>query len=229
MHWAGKAFKILYSEYGRQHWWPAETPFEVCVGAILTQNTSWSNVEKAIANLRSKKLLSRDAILSCSDLELEQLVRPSGFYSQKAQRLKEFCRSISLDELDALSVMEARARLLAVKGIGKETADSILLYALRKPIFVIDAYTRRIHGRITGEDAFKVGYDELREGFEAALGRSTQKYNEMHALLVEHAKLHCTKSNPLCNPCPLRGMCRHYFSLRRQGKNNKEVSFQPKP
>ncbi|MCX8206030.1 MAG: endonuclease III domain-containing protein [Candidatus Micrarchaeota archaeon] len=207
MHWAEKAFRILYSEYGRQHWWPAETPFEVCVGAILTQNTSWKNVEKAIANLRKMRLLSPEAMLSCEDGVLEAAIRPAGFYSQKARRLKEFCKQVSLGELDKMGIAEARKKLLSVHGIGKETADSILLYALGKPIFVVDAYTRRIYERITGESAAHIRYDELREQFEGALGGSAQKYNEMHALLVEHAKLYCTKSCPKCGACPLKPMC----------------------
>lgn len=199
-------FSILYSEYGPQHWWPAKTPFEVCVGAILTQNTSWRNVEKAISEMRRRGLLSREAVLKASLEELQEAIRSSGFYVQKAKRLKEFCEKADFDVLAKADVMKARDHLLSINGIGKETADSILLYAFRRPIFVIDAYTRRIYGRVSGETIDE--YDVLREIFESSLGRRTQVYNEMHALLVEHAKIYCTKNDPKCIKCPLLKICK---------------------
>ncbi len=200
-------FKILYSEYGPQYWWPAETPFEVCIGAILTQNTSWKNVEKAIAEMKRRGLMDCEAIVNAGDDELQDAIRSSGFYVQKARRLKEFCSKADFDMINRMSVSAARTYLLSINGIGRETADSILLYAFKKPIFVIDAYTRRICERVTGDRVDD--YDELREMFEGAFGGSVQKYNEMHALIVEHAKLYCTKNNPKCISCPLLKLCRY--------------------
>lgn len=209
-----KVFEILYAEYGRQYWWPAKTRLEVCIGAILTQNTSWRNVEKAIANLKSKNLVDCKSILNSDIYEIEEAVRPAGFYRQKAERLRLFCERADLDLLCDMSLEEARSHLLSIKGIGKETADSILLYALKKPIFVIDAYTKRIYSRLFDLDAASLNYDDLRNKFEAALGKSVSKYNEMHALLVQHAKLYCRKK-PLCTRCPLSHLCMYNKSINQ--------------
>ncbi|MEM3364243.1 MAG: endonuclease [Candidatus Micrarchaeia archaeon] len=201
-------FNILSRTYGKQNWWPADTPFEVCVGAILTQNTSWKNVEKAIANMKRGNLLSGSAILDSPTHILEKAIKPAGFYRQKAARLKYFCRHVYFDAIRKMSLHDARAHLLSLKGIGRETADSILLYAFNKPIFVVDAYTKRIYGRVfEGNESTALDYEKVRTVFEKALGKSAPKYNEMHALLVEHAKKHCTKSNPKCISCPLFRMC----------------------
>ncbi|MGB9634948.1 MAG: endonuclease III domain-containing protein [Candidatus Micrarchaeia archaeon] len=208
-HLIRQMFNIFYEEYGPQHWWPAKTPFEVCVGAILTQNTSWRNVEKAIREMEKEGLLDYKRILECEDEVLEKAIQSSGFYKQKAKRLKEFCKSIDFDAIKRLDVMEARKQLLSINGIGKETADSMLLYAFKKPIFVIDAYTKRIYSRVTGE--YVEDYDTLREMFEDSLGRSVKRYNEMHALLVEHAKLYCTKNNPKCTSCPIKSICKYSY------------------
>ncbi len=202
-------FVRLYSEYGPQHWWPAKTRFEVCVGAILTQNTSWKNVEKAILNLKSKRLLDRESMLNADLSLIQEAIRPAGFYRQKAERLELFCERVDLNALSRMSLRSAREHLLSIKGIGRETADSILLYALNKPIFVIDAYTKRIYSRLIGIGIEDIGdYDDLRQLFENALGKSASRYNEMHALLVQHAKLYCKKSSPLCSSsCPVSHMC----------------------
>ncbi len=208
-HGINALFKTLYSEYGKQHWWPAETQFEVCVGAILTQNTSWKNVEKAIAQMKKKKLLSEKAILDSDTAVLEEAIRPSGFFKQKAKCLKDFCTQAYFYGIKQMSVQDAREHLLSIKGIGCETADSILLYAFNKPIFVVDAYTKRIYGRIyEGKDSTSLDYDDVRFIFESSLGKSAAKYNEMHALLVEHAKLFCAKNNPRCVSCPALEMCK---------------------
>ncbi len=201
-------YRRLFDYFGPQHWWPAESDFEVCVGAILTQNTSWSNVEKAVENLKRAGALSPDAIASMPQDELEKLIKPSGFYRQKAKRLKEFCRwLIDTGGLDALREMPldvARNRLLEVKGIGRETADSILLYALEKPIFVVDAYTYRILLRhnIIDEDT---DYDTMQELFMNAFSPDVELFKEYHALLVMAGKNFC-KKKPLCDGCPLKGV-----------------------
>lgn len=215
-----KLFKILYSEYGPQHWWPAKTPFEVCVGAILTQNTSWKNVEKAISQMKRKGLIDCKSILDSDMRTLETAIMPAGFYKQKAKRLKQFCERAYFNALHHMSVQDARAYLLSIKGIGRETADSILLYAFNKPIFVIDAYTKRIYGRIfEGKyEGTTRDYDDLRIEFEHALGSSTKVFNEMHALLVEHAKRFCTKRNPNCSSCPVRKMCRYWAKHQTRRK-----------
>jgi endonuclease-3 related protein len=208
-----KVFDRLYAHYGPQQWWPGETPFEVMVGAVLTQNTAWSNVEKAIGNLQANAALSPDAILATPPAQLAAWLRPSGYFNVKAARLREFCRwyveRSGLAGLQALPTEELRRELLAVKGIGPETADDILLYAFERPVFVVDAYTRRIFSRlalITGEE----DYEEVRGFFEQDLGGSCKDnvalFNEYHALIVVHAKEACRKK-PACKGCPLRRHC----------------------
>lgn len=190
-----KAYKILYRAYGPQGWWPAATRFEVIVGAILTQNTSWSNVEKAIANLKAAGALSAASLRRMPSEKLAQLIRPSGYYNQKAIKLKNFLAYFFQNYNGSIKAMAARPmpalreELLAVHGIGPETADSILLYALDKPSFVVDAYTRRIlqgHG-VIGE---KASYHDIRRLFMDALKPDVYVYNEYHALLVRVAKEH---------------------------------------
>lgn len=203
----------LGAAYGPQHWWPAESPFEVMVGAVLTQNTAWTNVEKAIANLKAARALAAGAILSLSDGELAELIRPAGYFNVKARRLKALCSF--LDEHGVATVPEAlaqtaalpelRRRLLAVHGIGEETADSILLYALNLPSFVVDAYTRRIFtrlGYLKGGEA----YGEIQARFAAHLPHEAQRFNECHALIVQLGKMHC-RPRPRCDACPLAEIC----------------------
>ena len=202
-----RIYELLTAAYGPQRWWPAETPFEVMVGAVLTQNTNWKNVEKAIANLKSRGLLSPAALGRVPPGELAELIRPAGYYNVKAKRLGNLLRFV-MDEFDGdlgamgrLSTGDLRERLLAVSGVGRETCDSILLYALEKPTFVVDAYTARVllrHGLID-ESA---DYDEIKETFESALPQDARLFNEFHALLVQAGKRHC-KPRPVCEDCPL--------------------------
>ena len=202
-----RMFELLSSAYGPQHWWPGETPFEVMVGAVLTQNTNWKNVEKAIANLKSRDLLAPGALASLPAHELAELIRPAGYYNVKARRLHNLVRFLvdefdgDLDAMRRLGTGDLRERLLSVSGIGRETCDSILLYALDKPTFVVDAYTCRVllrHGLID-ESA---DYDEIKETFESSLPQDAQMFNEYHALLVQAGKRHC-RPKPICVGCPL--------------------------
>jgi len=205
-------YERLYGHFGPQHWWPAETPFEVMVGAILTQNTAWTNVEKAIANLRANHTLSARAIAATPQPQLAEWLRPSGYFNVKAERLQSFCRWLlepgRRQRLEQLATDELRHTLLSVKGVGRETADDMVLYAFARPVFVIDAYTRRLFSRlglITGEE----GYETLRALVEEAFGRSAEQvalFNEFHALIVAHAKDYCRK-RPLCRGCPLARRC----------------------
>jgi endonuclease III related protein len=201
-------YTLLNGELGPLGWWPGKTRFEVIVGAILTQSTAWSNVERAIGNLRREGLLHPEAMLRVRIGRLERLVRPSGYYRQKARKLKAFARFLnrefggSLDRMFRQPTALLREKLLGVDGIGPETADSILLYAGRHPIFVIDAYTRRIFSRhqLLDEEA---GYDEAQEFFHRYLPREVPLFNQYHALLVETGKRWCRPSQPKCQECPL--------------------------
>ena len=201
-------YQTLSAALGPMHWWPAKTPFEVIVGAILTQNTAWVNVERAIANLRRERMLTPRALQQASLGKLARLVRPSGYFRQKAKKLKAFVRFLrenfdgSLARMFRTPTAELRARLLAVHGIGPETADSILLYAGNHPVFVVDAYTKRIllrHG-LVGEDP---GYEEVRQLFESNVPRDPRLFNEFHALLVNVGKNWCRPQDPRCSECPL--------------------------
>ncbi|MBI4006159.1 MAG: endonuclease III domain-containing protein [Gammaproteobacteria bacterium] len=193
----------LYHAYGPQHWWPADTPFEVMVGAVLTQNTAWSNVDRAITNLKEAKCLAADDIILLPDKQLAELIRPSGYFNIKAKRLKNLCRwfvkqggfkLLSKKKTDVL-----RLSLLDINGVGPETADDILLYAFSRPVFVIDIYTRRLLtrlGLITGTE----DYETLRGNFEKTLTPDVQLFNEYHALIVRHAKEKCMQPDK-CRHC----------------------------
>jgi len=214
-----KIYKILLNKYSRQGWWPiagkysggprteAER-FEVCIGAILAQNTSWKNVEKALENLRRAKALSRKALEKISVAKLARLIKPAGYYNQKAKKLKEFARFYQ----ELRGKEPEREKLLNVWGVGPETADSILLYAYNKPIFVVDAYTRRILSRLglckEAKEAEKCSYAEIQKFFHAKLPRNAKLFNEFHALLVEHAKRHCKKKAD-CGCCCLAKSCKN--------------------
>ncbi len=201
-------FQVMLDELGPSKWWPAETPFEVCLGALLTQNTNWSNVEKAIQGLKEKDLLHPEKILSLSDKELSELIRPVGYFRVKAGRVKSFLSFLQdevgfdLDLFQDYPMEGLRDKLLSVRGIGPETADSMLLYAFQRPSFVVDAYTARILRRhlLIPEDA---GYHELRSFFMDVLPEDVNLYNEYHALLVRVGKGWCKKSKGLCRTCPL--------------------------
>lgn len=203
-------FDKMLSHFGPRNWWPGETPFEVMVGAILTQNTNWKNVEKAIINLKNADALNPKKMLSMHDMSLASLIRPAGFFKLKTKRLKNFLKYF-VEEYDAdvsrmkqKTVDELREELLSINGIGRETADSILLYALNKPIFVIDSYTKRILLRhnVCDEDA---DYNDLQELFMDNLPEDVKHFNEYHALIVEVGKEYCRKT-PKCDSCPLKDL-----------------------
>ncbi len=201
-------YTVLYRKYGPQHWWPSRTPFECAVGAILTQNTSWKNVEKAISALRENSLLSARRLRSIPTERLSNIIRPCGYHNLKAKRLQNFVdflfdyyegnmKNMLGEDRDSL-----RKKLLSVNGIGKETADSILLYALGKPMFVVDAYSRRIlyrHHLITQ----RADYAQIQKLFTESLQDRTEIFGEYHALIVKAGKLHCRKK-ARCDGCPLR-------------------------
>ncbi len=205
-----RIYDLLYLRYGPQHWWPGETPFEVAVGAVLTQNTNWSNVEKAIRNLKAFNKLTVSAIHSLPDAELAGLIRPAGYFNIKAKRLKNLISLLadeyhgSMKRMQKEPLKKIRPKLLAVNGIGPETADSIILYALGKPVFVIDAYTKRVLSRHNITEP-EVPYDELQALFHENLEEDGQLYNEYHALIVRVAKEHC-RTRPQCAGCPLEGV-----------------------
>ncbi|RMD57816.1 hypothetical protein D6825_02865 [Candidatus Woesearchaeota archaeon] len=226
-------YDVLLRSFGSQGWWPIlsragqrgfdskgyhkgaydcldeDDLFEVCIGAILTQNTSWKNVERALAVLRDEGLLSIERIASASESDIGRAIRSAGYYNQKAKKLKAFARSV-LDEYGSLSSLfsskNAREFLLSIWGIGPETADSMLLYAGGWPVFVVDAYTKRICSRL-GICSSKASYDELQSMFHSAIERRPSIYNEYHALLVRLAKSYCVKGVPDCKSCPLSDVC----------------------
>jgi endonuclease III related protein len=203
-----KIYRTLYQTYGPRHWWPGETSFEVMVGAILTQNTSWRNVEKAIQKLKGKGVLNPEGIHHLKRSELARLIKSSGYYRIKTDRLKSFIDFLfeeyggNIKKMGRERLGELREKLLGVKGIGPETADSILLYGLKKPIFVVDAYTRRILSR-HGIISEKASYEEVQKLFMDYLPRDEKLFNEYHALFVYLGKTVCKKT-PRCDICPLR-------------------------
>lgn len=207
-------FRRLLTHYGPQQWWPAQDTFEMMVGAILTQSAAWSNVEKAITNLRTAGVLSPELLRKLPQTEIASLIYPSGYYNAKARKLKSFVQwlgkyySDDFSKLFASDIDHIRQQLLSVYGIGPETADSIILYAANKPIFVIDTYTRRIISRI-GLAPKNAGYAEFQAFFMTNLPTDTRLFNEYHALLVCLAKNIC-RSRPLCPQCCLSDICRFY-------------------
>jgi len=204
-------YKKLLKKFGPQHWWPGDTPFEIAVGAVLTQNTNWGNVERAIANLKRARSLSAKRIHAMSHTELAELIRPAGYFNVKSKRLKNFVDFLvdehggSMARMAKGTLPELRHELLRVNGVGPETADSILLYALEKPTFVIDAYTKRALSRHSF-GSYDDSYDAYRSLFMDSLPHNVELYNEYHALFVALGKHLCRPRNPLCNECPLEGM-----------------------
>ena len=212
---AGHSLQNIYlrllAAFGPQHWWPGKSPFEVMIGAILTQNTNWGNVERAIANLRAEGLLDPRRLAACHPRRLASLIKPSGYFNIKTRRLRNFLKWLSprvdgdiVESLRSIRTPLLRKELLGVNGIGEETADSILLYALGRRVFVVDAYTRRFLGRhrLAAPDA---SYLEIQQMFERSLGKkSAPLYNECHALIVRLGKEICRPRSPLCEKCPLR-------------------------
>jgi endonuclease-3 related protein len=204
-----KVYQKLLAVHGPQDWWPGDSRFEIMVGAVLTQNTAWTNVERAIRSLRHAKALSPEKILATDSKRLARWLKPSGYFNVKAKRLKAMCRWLvqqgGVRQLAKRPTPELRQALLAVHGIGPETADDILLYAFERPVFVIDAYTHRDFDRLGiskgGED-----YETLRRLFERALKPDVALFNEYHALIVRHGKDVC-KKKPLCSRCCLAPRC----------------------
>ncbi|OQX10812.1 MAG: endonuclease [Desulfobulbaceae bacterium A2] len=204
-----RIYQLLFDSFGPQHWWPGETPFEVMVGAVLTQNTSWHNVAKAIGNLKDNDLLTPAALYALPAEVLAAHIRPAGYFNLKAGRLRNMLRLIvedydgDLDQLLAQETGRLRELLLSVRGIGPETADSICLYAANKPLFVVDAYTHRLlhrHGLVPEE----CDYEEMQQLFMDHLTADSRLFNEYHALIVRLGKDYCRKGNPRCASCPLR-------------------------
>ena len=222
-------YKILLNSFAPQHWWPVteggklhpeysngpkneKQQLEVCFGAILTQNTSWKNVEKAIYQLNKNNLINVKKILNIDNKKLAEIIKSSGYHNQKAKKLKNFCHFLlknyngKLDLLFKKDIEELRKQLLSINGVGPETADSIILYAAKKPIFVVDAYTKRIFSRIGYKEKT---YDEFQKLFMSRLPNSERLFNEYHALIVELGKNIC-KKKPLCKMCPINQHCNYY-------------------
>jgi endonuclease-3 related protein len=205
-------YSKLLAAYGPQSWWPARTPFEVMVGAVLVQSAAWSNVEKAIVNLKAVEALTPDAIRSLETAEFARLVYPSGYYNAKARKLKALVEHLGerySDDIDAMvrrDTTDLRTELLAVHGIGEETADDILLYALGHPVFVVDAYTRRLVVRLGLMRESDASYSTCQALFTDNLKSDVAMFNEFHALIVRHSVEHCRK-RPLCDGCVLLEMC----------------------
>jgi endonuclease-3 related protein len=202
----------LLSAYGPQHWWPGDSPFDVMVGAVLTQNTAWTNVERGLQRLCDRIPLEAEAILSLSADELADCLRPVGYFNVKAQRLQAFCSAYlaagGLNGLSRMETRELRRLLLAIHGVGPETADDMLLYAFERPVFVVDAYTRRVFQRLGMLDGTE-SYESIRHGFEDALGPDAALFNEYHALIVRHGKDFC-RTKPRCGECCLQESCPRY-------------------
>ena len=202
-----KVFERLLDSFGPQHWWPAESPLEVMVGAVLVQNTNWKNVEHAIEKLKAANLLEANRLVAIEVTELQELIRPAGYYRLKAKRLRSLMEFFvthyngSIASMQAVDTLVLREQLLGVHGVGPETADAILLYAIEKPVLVVDSYTHRVfarHGWVEPE----ADYHQLQEHLVSELPDDVGLYNELHALLVEVGKRHCRKT-PQCEECPL--------------------------
>lgn len=204
-------FTILKEHYGEQKWWPAETTFEMAVGAVLTQNTNWNNVVTAIDRLREHNALDAEVIYAMDNGVLANLIHSAGYYNLKAKRLKNLIKLIveefdgEIENLFNLDMYVCREKLLGVKGVGEETADSILLYGGNFPIFVVDTYTHRVFSRhnLVAEES---SYQEIQESFMGNLPEDSGLFNEYHALIVRVAKEFCKKSTPICDQCPLKGI-----------------------
>ena len=205
-----QVYHKLYKAYGPQQWWPADSSFEMMIGAILTQSSSWNNVEKAIDNLKVAEMLDAELIAASEHAHLAEIIRPSGFFNQKAERLQRFAQFYlqhgQTNGLKTWALTKLRQALLAINGIGPETADSMLLYGLEKPVFVVDAYSCRIFSRL-GLVPEKIRYENLQLFFQQQLSTDLILFQEYHALIVAHAKLHC-RVKPLCENCPLLSSCK---------------------
>lgn len=204
-------YNTLYASAGPQNWWPASSSFEMMVGALLTQNTSWRNVEYALDKLGHD--ITPYALLDMPLAEIEEKIRPCGYFRMKASRLKELASwclqwGYHPDAFTDIDTKTLRGMLLTIKGVGRETADSILLYSLNKPIFVVDTYTRRMLSRVFNDDSFlSMDYDDVSSMFHSCIENDLQIYNEYHALIVHLCKEYCLKTTPSCKKCPLNGIC----------------------
>ena len=211
-----RLLEALRAAFGPQDWWPAQNPFEVLVGAVLTQNTAWRNVEQALARLRERNWLSPEAILAAPLEALADCLRPSGYYNVKSRRLRAACEQwLALGGEAGLAAMETgalRAALLEVKGLGPESVDDVLLYGFERPVFVVDAYTRRIFSRL-GLVSPGIGYERLQALFHASLPADAERFNEFHALVVMLGKHCCRPRRPRCHACPLQADCGHARAL----------------
>ncbi len=215
-----RVYGRLFAAYGPRHWWPGDSPFEIMVGAVLTQNTAWVNVERAIDNLKRARLLGPRGIADANPRRLAALIRPSGYFNVKAKRLRALARALlrhgGVRGMARIPTPALRTELLSIHGIGPETADDILLYAFARTVFVIDAYTRRVFSRlglITGVET----YELLRTRFERALPADVALYNEYHALIVYHAK-HVCRPRPMCDDCCLARLCSYALVGGARGK-----------
>ncbi len=206
-----EAFERMLAAFGPQHWWPGDSPFEIMVGAVLVQNTAWRNVEHAINNLRAAGVMEPHALYKLPPAELADLIRPAGYYQVKTKRLRNLLRFLveqydgSLDAMFGTSLSSLREELLAINGIGSETADAILLYAGGLPTFVVDTYTHRVLAR-HGWLEYDASYDDIKDYFESTLPVDATLYNEYHALLVRIGKDYCKRTTPNCEACPLAEM-----------------------
>jgi endonuclease-3 related protein len=206
-----KVFERMLADFGPQHWWPGDSAFEIMVGAVLVQNTAWRNVERAIDNLREAGLMELAALYALPGAELAELIRPAGYYQVKAKRLRNLLRFVveecdgSLDTMFGRGLASLREDLLAINGIGPETADAILLYAGGLPTFVVDTYTHRIVARHGWLD-YDATYHDIKDYFESALPNEAALFNEYHALLVRVGKDYCKRAVAQCDGCPLAGM-----------------------
>jgi endonuclease-3 related protein len=206
-----EAYERMLARFGPQRWWPGESPFEIMVGAVLVQNTAWRNVEQAINNLRESGLMEPHALYKLPPAELAELIRPAGYYLLKTKRLRNLLRFLieehdgSLESMFSTNLNTLREQLLAINGIGPETADAILLYAGGLPTFVVDTYTHRILARHGWLD-YEASYDDIKDYFESTLPDDPAIYNEYHALLVRIGKEYCKRTSPLCEACPLAEM-----------------------
>ncbi len=221
-----RIYRRLHRFFGPQHWWPGDTPLEIAVGAILTQNTSWANASKAVSALKDRRFLSIASLERIPERRLARLIRSSGYFNQKAARLKAFVRYVRVRHSGRISVMKRkgwsrlREELLSINGIGPETADSILLYALNKPVFVVDAYTRRVLARhsFVAPDAT---YDQLQRFFLKRLPVDVRLFNDYHAQIVALGKKFCRPTEPQCGECPLLKVGRLRLESSKAGKGRK--------
>ena len=223
-----EVYRRLLAAFGHQRWWPGETGEEVIIGAILTQNVAWKNVETAIDNLRQHNLLALKAIHEADIAEIAVLIRPTRFYNQKAQKLKRLSGFLfdryrsDLDAMFSEDVDQLRQELLGIGGLGEETVDSILLYAGNKAVFVVDAYTKRIFSRLGLTDE-RWSYRAYREFFMQSLDRDAELYNDYHAQIVHLGRLYCKKNGPECTRCPMSDLCRYCVSRLPQGRPDRPV------